>query len=63
MQGCPGQSFNITTDGPNGTPGPEVTMLAAVGYNLTSSTPEPATFTTIVFALICLAVFARRLTV
>ncbi len=43
--GCTGQSFDITTDGPGGTYGPEITILNAIGYNETPA-PEPATTAT-----------------
>jgi hypothetical protein len=36
--GCPGSSFDITSDG-----GAEVKVLDAVGFNLAAPTPEPAT--------------------
>lgn len=40
--GCPGVSVGITTDGPGGTNGPEITILNAIGYD--EIAPEPATF-------------------
>jgi hypothetical protein len=57
--GCPdGQAFDITTDGPGGTPGPEVAILNAVGFNLT---PEPGTLGLLGASLIALALGRKRL--
>jgi PEP-CTERM motif len=39
--GCLNQSFDITSDGPGGTAGPEIAALSAVGFDL--ATPEPGT--------------------
>jgi len=56
--GCQGSSLNITTDGPGGTPGPEVAMLNAVGYDLT--TPEPASLLLLGSGLLGLAAGTRK---
>lgn len=63
--GCPTSTsqntqFNITTDGPGGTTGPEIAMLNAVGYNLASTTPEPTTFGLIGASLIGLGLLRNR---
>jgi hypothetical protein len=61
-QGCPnGTAFDITTDGPGGTPGPEVGMLNAVGFNLQNATPEPGTLGLLGLSLIALAFGRKRL--
>ncbi len=56
-QGCLGSAQLITSDG-----GAEATILDAVGYNLVSATPEPATFALFgsCLALLALAGFRRR---
>jgi hypothetical protein len=64
--GCPTNTstntqFNITTDGPGGTAGPEIAMLNAVGYNLLSSTPEPGTLGLLGASLMVLALGRNRL--
>ena len=54
-------SYSILNDGPGGTVGPEVAILNAVGYNLTSAaTPEPGTMSLIGIGLIALGVAYRR---
>jgi hypothetical protein len=40
-------SLDITNDGPGGTPGPEVAMLNAVGYNLNAKQSQTITFATL----------------
>jgi hypothetical protein len=55
--------LDITNDGPGGTAGPEVTILDAIGYNLTSSAssvPEPGTMGLFGAALAVLALRKRR---
>lgn len=57
-EGCPGQSIDITNDY-NGGPGPEISILNAVGYDLTTTaTPEPGTV--LLFSSGLLGVFAYR---
>jgi hypothetical protein len=63
--GCPTNTstntqFNITTDGPGGIAGPEIAMLNAVGYNLNTSAPEPATFGLIGMSLAVAGFVLRR---
>jgi hypothetical protein len=59
--GCPnGSQFDITTDGPGGTAGPEVALLNAIGFNLNTSTPEPATIGLIGASLVGLTFRLRR---
>jgi hypothetical protein len=61
-QGCPnGTAFDITTDGPGGTPGPEVAILNAVGFNLQSTSPEPGTLGLLGASLLALALGRNRL--
>jgi hypothetical protein len=56
--GCLGENFDINTDGPDGTPGPEVNILDAVGFNVAA--PEPGTFGTLGFGLTALGALAYR---
>jgi hypothetical protein len=54
-------SFSILTDGPGGTVGPEVSILNAVGFNLsTLATPEPDTLGLLGFGFVALGVAAYR---
>jgi len=55
--GCLNQSFDITTDGPGGTAGPEIAILNAVGYNLA---PEPGTIWLLGFGFAVLGAVAYR---
>jgi hypothetical protein len=65
--GCPtatnvNTQFDITTDGPGGTAGPEIAMLNAVGYNLIQSpTPEPGTLGLLGVSLAAILVGRKRL--
>lgn len=56
--GCLGQSFDITTDSPAGTDGPEINILNAVGYNVI--VPEPGTMATLGFGFTALGALAWR---
>lgn len=70
-EGCPTNNpvtsqFDITTDGPGHTPGPEVAILNAVGYDLKSAStiaPEPGTMALLGLGLGALgfAAYRRRL--
>lgn len=57
--GCLGKSFDITTDGTGGTPGPEINILDAVGYNQFVA-PEPGTLGMLGLGLAALVTIARR---
>lgn len=58
--GCPnGQTFDILSDGPGGTTGPEVAILNAVGYDLAA--PEPGTLGMMGLALAGLLACRKRL--
>jgi hypothetical protein len=58
--GCPGSGgLNVNNDGPGGTPGPEVSMLDAVGYNV-AATPEPGTVGMLALGFAVLGMAARR---
>jgi hypothetical protein len=64
-EGCPAldpttHSYGILTDGPGGTVGPEVTNLNAVGYNLNTQIPEPASMGMLGFGLTALGGLAYR---
>jgi hypothetical protein len=65
--GCPtatnvNAQFDITTDGPGGTRGPEIAMLNAVGFNLIQSTaPEPGTLGLLGVSLAAILVGRKRL--
>jgi hypothetical protein len=61
-QGCPnGATFDILTDGPGDTAGPEVAILNAVGFNLDSaSTPEPGTLALLGIGFTALGFIGRR---
>jgi len=58
--GCLDSQFDITTDGPGGTPGPEIAILNAIGYNLQSATPEPATFGLLCASFLTLGIMRYR---
>jgi hypothetical protein len=59
--GCPnGTTFDILGDGPGGTVGPEVAILNAVGYDLSTVTPEPGTLVTLGFGFTALGFIAWR---
>jgi hypothetical protein len=58
VQGCLGQSLDITTDGPGGTAGPEIAMLNAVGFDL--ATPEPGTPGLFGFGIAVFGIMAYR---
>jgi len=59
--GCLNQSFDITTDGPGNTAGPEEAILNAVGYNLQQTAPEPGTLGLLGVSLVALAIQGKRL--